>query len=137
MSVKMEIVYNGELKCTATHGPSGKQLTTEAPVDNGGKGEYFSPTDLVAVAFGSCVMTIMGAIAGREKINLEGTTLKVEKEMVSQPARRIGKLITEVNFPKGLNLSEVQKTKIERAVGSCPVKQSLHSDVIVECKFIY
>lgn len=137
MSVKINVKYVGGLRCEATHIPSNASLKTDAPIDNGGKGEEFSPTDLVAVAFGTCTMTIMGMLAERSSINLEGATIQVIKEMTSHPSRMIGKLIGTITFPKSLNLSDVDKQKLEKAFEHCPVKQSLHPDVKIEMKFVY
>ena len=137
MSVEINVKYEGGLRCEATHVPSGAILKTDAPTDNGGKGEEFSPTDLVAVAFGTCTMTIMGMFAERSSINLEGATINVSKEMASHPSRMIGKLTGIITFPKSINLSESDKQKLEKAFEHCPVKQSLHPDVKIEMKFIY
>ena len=90
MAVEIDVVYTGELHCEATHGPSGSKLTTDAPVDNGGKGAAFSPTDLVGVALGTCLVTIMGIIAKRHDWDLRGTRVHVVKEMAAKPARRVG-----------------------------------------------
>ena len=94
----IEIKYNGDLRTTATHLKSGSIITTDAPVDNKGKGEQFSPTDLFATALGSCMLTIMGLVAKRDGIMVEGTTAEVEKIMVSNP-RRIGEIRLKIIFP--------------------------------------
>src|SRR5215207_6547097 len=99
MSVQIDIVYQGELRCTATHGPSQQQLFTDAPVDNHGRGESFSPTDLVATALGACMLTIMGIFSQRHAIDLKGTTVSVQKEMTQTPPRRIARLTTEIHLP--------------------------------------
>ena len=101
------------------------------------KASAFSPTDLVATALGTCAMTVMGLVAQRHSIDLTGTTVKVVKEMVSEPARRIGLLTVVFHFPKHLELSDADKTRFERAVQLCPVKQSLHPDVNIDVKFVY
>lgn len=137
MSVEIKIEYEGNLICRATHAPSKMQFITDAPTDNGGKGEAFSPTDLVAAAFGTCVLTIMGLMAQRSGIDLKGTKVHVTKEMAAAPLRRIELLNATITFPKGLNISEAEKRKLEASVGMCPVKQSLHPDVKIETKFIY
>lgn len=137
MSVEIDITYEGGLHCKAVHEPSHKVLLTDAPKDNGGKGEEFSPTDLLATAFGTCIVTIMGMVAERSGWNIKGTRVQVSKEMATEPVRRIGKLVAVVTFPKGLNLSSADKAKLEKTVSSCPVKQSLHPDVKTESKFIY
>ena len=90
--VEINVVYEGKLRCKSTHGPSGAVLLTDAPVDNHGQGASFSPTDLVATALGTCMLTVMGIAAERENLDLTGTTVRVVKEMATQPVRRIGKL---------------------------------------------
>ena len=90
--VEMTIQYEGELRCTATHGPSGCRLQTDAPVDNMGKGETFSPTDLVATGLGACILTIIGIVAKRHAIPVRGATVKVTKVMTTEPPRRIARL---------------------------------------------
>ncbi len=137
MSVEINVEYKGNLRCTSTHCPSRMTLETDAPTDNGGKGEFFSPTDLVAAAFGSCIMTIMGLVAERGGIDLKGTKISVTKEMAAAPLRRIENLKTTITFPKSLKLSDQDRKKLENTVTMCPVKQSLHPDIKVETKFVY
>src|SRR5436190_3798228 len=111
MAVEIDVVYQGELRCVAKHGPSKTELTTDAPVDNHGKGESFSPTDLVATALGSCILTTMGIVAQRHNIDLTGTRVHVVKEMVQQPIRRIGALPVKLVFPAAVakRLSEADR----------------------------
>lgn len=137
MAVTIDIDYTGDLHCRATHAPSGQQFTTDAPTDNGGKGEAFSPTDLVATALGSCLSTVMALCGKRSGIDLTGTSVRVVKEMTSDPVRRIGALTATITFPKGLSLSPKDRVVLERTAHTCPVKQSLHPDVRVEMKFEY
>ncbi len=137
MAVEMDIEYQGQLHCAATHGPSMQTIATDAPVDNGGTGGAFSPTDLVAAALGSCIVTIMGIAAQRIGIDIAGTRVHVTKEMVADPVRRIGAITVTITLPKGLALSENDKKRLEQAGATCPVKQSLHSDVRVNLSFIY
>jgi len=137
MSVEIDILYEGELHCRATHVPSGKTLATDAPVDNGGKGETFSPTDLVATAFGCCIMTIMALVAKRSGVDLTGTRVHVVKEMISEPVRRIGTLKVTIAVPDSKNLSQSERVRLERAADLCPVKQSLHPDIKVLLEFNY
>ncbi len=125
--VEIQIVYQGKLRCRATHVDSGAELLTDAPKDNMGKGESFSPTDLVAAALGSCLITIMGIAAQRMEIDLAGTRVVVVKEMVTAPIRRIGRLATTIHVP--LKLTAEQRQKLENAARACPVHQSLHPDV--------
>jgi putative redox protein len=136
MAVEIEIVYEGRLYCGAVHGPSGATLRTTAPVDNGGTGDKFSPTDLVATALGTCMLTIMGIASDRIGIELTGTKVKVIKEMAAAPVRRIGRLAVTITLPSGLALSEKDRTILEDAARLCPVKQSLHPDVKVDTEFI-
>ncbi|MFH0800382.1 MAG: OsmC family protein [Pseudomonadota bacterium] len=137
MSVEMDVRYDGGFRCTATHGPSGITMTTDAPTDNGGKGEAFSPTDLVAAALGTCVMTIMAMMAERSGLDLTGTRIHLVKDMATAPSRRIGRVGATITFPKGLKISDADRIKLERSVESCPVKQSLHPDIKVATEFIY
>ena len=137
MAVEINIVYEGGLHCTATHGPSRQTLPTDAPQDNGGKGAAFSPTDLVATALGTCMATIMGLVAQRNKLNIDGLQVQVIKEMAADPVRRISSLRTRLIFPAGKPLSTADRTKLEGAAKACPVKQSLHPDVKVPIEFVY
>ena len=123
--VKISITYPGGLHCIAGHGPSGVTLETDAPVDNCGKGESFSPTDLVATALGACMATTMGIFAQRKGLALEGARLEVTKEMTQSGPRRIARLATQIWFPSGL----AREPALEQAALTCPVHQSLHPDV--------
>ena len=128
------VKYKGELRTEAVHLKSGKTIITDAPVDNQGKGEAFSPTDLVATALGSCMITIMGIVAEREGIILNGTTAEVEKVMATSP-RRIGEVKIKIKFIQKLNRD--QKDKLERAAKSCPVSGSLSENLKETVEFIY
>src|SRR5688572_24093921 len=97
--VSIDIVYAGELRCRATHGPSSAELVTDAPVDNHGKGEAFSPTDLLATALGTCMVTVMGIAARKDAIVLDGTRVAVKKIMTSTPPRRAARLEVDVVVP--------------------------------------
>ena len=136
MSVEITAVYQGQLHCEATHGPSGAKLVTDAPTDNGGRGSSFSPSDLVATALGTCVMTIMGLVADRHELDLSGTTIRVEKEMASTPVRRIASLKTKVTFPAGLDLQPEMRDRLVAAARKCPVHQSLHPDIDAPIDFV-
>lgn len=125
--VEIHIAYEGQLHCRATHGPSGSVLMTDAPLDNGGKGEAFSPTDLVATALGTCMLTIMGLVAQRHHLDLVGTTVRVTKEMAAVPFRRIARLAVEIHVPAVLG--EEDRRRLENAAHTCPVHRSLHPDV--------
>ena len=133
--VEIRAVYEGELRCRVTHGPSGHVFITDAPTDNHGKGEAFSPTDLVAAALGSCVLTVMGIVAMRHQLDLTGASVSVKKEMVTEPARRIGSLSVRVVFPRDFSASDRQL--LERTAMSCPVHHSVHPDILVPMEFVY
>jgi putative redox protein len=139
MAVEIDAVYQGQLHCRATHGPSEVELITDAPTDNGGRGASFSPTDLVATALGTCVLTTMGIVAQRNGIDIDGTRVHVTKEMVAQPVRRIGALRVTVTFPAGKSakLSPEDRKRIEAAGLHCPVHRSLHPDVQAPIEFRY
>jgi len=125
--VEINAVYEGDLRSTATHGPSGAILQTDAPVDNHGKGESYSPTDLLATALGTCMMTIMGIYANGRDLDIKGTSVKVFKEMTPEAPRRISKLTTEINVPLPADSEHI--AGLERAALSCPVHLSLHPDI--------
>lgn len=139
MSVQIDIVYEGKLRTLATHGPSGATIHTDAPVDNGGTGSAFAPTDLVATALGACMVTIMDKVAQRHGWDLAGTRVRVIKEMVQQPLRRIGALQTTITLPRSISatLGPDDRKRLENAAHTCPVHQSLHPEVALPVKFIY
>lgn len=120
-------LYLGELRTQATHQRSGQVIITDAPPDNKGKGEAFSPTDLLATALASCMITIMGISAREHGFNIDGTTAKIWKIMASDP-RRVGEVKIELNFPKK-NYTDKEKKFIEKAAYTCPVYLSLHPDL--------
>jgi len=127
MSVTVKTKYLGELRTENQHLQSGEVIITDAPVDNRGKGEAFSPTDLLATALGDCIMTIMGIKAMDNNIDIKGTELNITKIMNDSP-RRVKEIIVEVNFPKK-RYADKDKLLIERVASSCPVALSLHPDV--------
>lgn len=133
--VKVELKYEGNLHCQAVHSPSGATIATDAPKDNQGRGESFSPTDLVATALGTCMLTIMGIMAKTLGISIDGTTATVEKEMAAAPVRRIARLAVRIHIPH--KIDEANRIKLERAAHSCPVHQSLHPDVEKPVEFIW
>jgi putative redox protein len=135
MAVEINIVYEGELHCTAQHGPSGVVLSTDAPVDNQGKGESFSPTDLVATALGCCMVTIMGIVARRNSYPIEGSKVRVLKEMVQEPVRRIGQLTVDMYIANGNRLQEKDRKILQQAAHVCPVLKSLNPDIKVPVTF--
>ena len=134
MAVNISGKYVGDLKIELTHGPSGKQLRTAAPVDNQGDGSSFSPTDLVAAALGACMVTLMGMAAKQTGINLEGLSFSLEKHMESNP-RRIGSIPVRIQMPAGLSSEE--RLKLERAALTCPVCSSLPPELERPIEFEY
>jgi putative redox protein len=137
MSQVLDLSYTGKLRCKAVLAATGQELRTDAPPENGGLGEAFSPTDLVAAALGTCLMTVIGLVAQRSKIDVTGMSARIEKDMAAPPARRIGRIKTVIQMPKGLKLSDAERTKLENAAKLCPVKQSLHPEVEVPIEFVY
>ena len=133
---KMKTVYLGGLRTEAEHLQSGNKLITDAPLDNNGKGEFFSPTDLLATSLGSCMLTIMGISAPAYGYNLEGTVIETEKIMGTNP-RRVVELKLDITFPKDNNYTDQQKRVIEAAAKSCPVYNSLHPDIKKSITFNY
>ena len=130
--VRIDATYDGNLRCTATHGPSGKQLITDAPVDNMGKGESFSPTDLLATSMLTCIMTIVAIRADSKEIDVTGMTGSVEKTMASGP-RRVAKLEVVVNLPSGLDIEDRDWLITEGC--NCPVCVSVSESMEVDVTF--
>ena len=130
--VRIDATYDGNLRCTATHEPSGKQLITDAPVDNMGKGESFSPTDLLATSMLTCIMTIVAIRADSKKIDVSGMTGSVEKTMASGP-RRVAKLEVVVNLPSGLDMEDRAWLITEGC--NCPVCVSVSESMEVDVTF--
>ena len=133
--VAIQFEYQGDLHCKAVHGPSGTELSTDAPKDNQGRGESFSPTDLVATALGTCMLTVMGIMARTLNIDIAGTTATVEKEMTAAPPRMIASLSVKIHVPH--SHSPENKQKLERAAHTCPVHKSLHPDVRTSIEFTW
>ena len=125
---KMITVYKGNLRTEITHTLSGTKITTDAPTDNHGKGESFSPTDLFASSLGSCMLTIIGITAQAHGFNIDGTTMTTEKVMSANP-RRVAEIIIDFKFPEGSNYSDKEKRLIEAAAKSCPVGNSLSAEL--------
>ncbi len=132
--VQISIDYTGKLHCSATHGPSGTTLETDAPTDNQGKGESFSPTDLVATALGTCIATTMAIVAERHGVELKGMTVEVGKEMADAP-RRIGRLTTKVHVP--LPGDHPQRELLEMTALGCPVHRSLAAEMERPTQFFW
>jgi len=122
-----KIVYKGNLRTEAVHLKSGKMVITDAPVDNNGKGDAFSPSDLLATSLGCCMVTIMGIIAERNEIKMEGTEIEITKIMESNP-RRVSEIIVEFKMPEN-NYSEKEKHLLENAARTCPVAESLKTEL--------
>jgi putative redox protein len=135
--VAIQLSYEGKLRCRARHGPSGAQLETDAPVDNHGLGQSFSPTDLVATALGSCMLTLMGITANKRGWNVDGIDVRVEKEMTQVAPRRIERLRVEFDVPESVRsaLDAQARSELERAAHSCPVRLSILEAIDVPVKF--
>jgi putative redox protein len=133
--VAIQFEYQGDLHCHAVHGPSGTELNTDAPKDNQGRGESFSPTDLVATALGTCMLTIMGIMARTLNIDIAGTTATVEKEMTAAAPRRIQSLAVKIRVPH--DVSAENREKLQRAAHTCPVHKSLHPDILTPIDFTW
>ena len=129
-----EIIYKGALRTEAKHLQSETVIETDAPTDNQGKGERFSPTDLLATSLGSCMLTIMGIKARDMHISLDGTEVIIKKSMKSEP-RRVSGIDVQFKFPSSLSLDEKEKTILERAALTCPVAKSIHPDIDVNVDF--
>lgn len=129
-------IYEGNLRTSAQHLASGNTIITDAPLDNNGKGEAFSPTDLVSAALGSCMMTIMGVVANRANIDIEGMEIETTKIMAAEP-RRIGEIVLNFTMPTGKSYSDKEKAMLENAARTCPVALSLHPDVKQTISFRY
>lgn len=133
--VQIQISYQNGLRCSATHTPSGNVIHTDAPVDNNGRGEAFSPTDLVATALGTCMATVMGIVAERKEISLEGMNVEVRKFMSEDSPRRISKLELEMRMP--LSENHPERRILESAARGCPVHHSLDPEIEVVMNWIW
>ncbi len=133
--VEMRLVYEGGLHTQAVHGPSTATLETDAPVDNQGKGEAFSPTDLLATSLASCMLTTMAIVGEREGWRLDGSTARVEKHMELEPRRRVGRVVVELELPSGL--PAIAHTRLEEVARGCPVAASIHPDTTVDLRMVW
>ena len=133
--VAIQMEYQGDLHCKAVHGPSQTELSTDAPKDNQGRGESFSPTDLVATALGTCILTTMGILARTLNADITGATATVTKEMTAAPPRRTEPLAPAVYIP-GPTPPAMRHT-LESAANTCPVHRSLHPDVQAPIDFTW
>ncbi|AMR28014.1 osmotically inducible protein OsmC [Hymenobacter psoromatis] len=127
--------YEGHLRTEATHTASGTVIQTDAPVDNHGRGEAFSPTDLVGTALGTCILTTMAIVAERHQVDLVGSSFRMEKIMSQEPPRRIAQLTVELHLPAAL--SPADRALMERTAHTCPVALSLNPEIRQEVRFVY
>jgi putative redox protein len=130
-----KITYTGGLRTTSVHLKSGMEIITDAPVDNQGKGEAFSPTDLLATSLGNCMLTIVGIAANAHGFNIDGATAEITKVMGENP-RRVIEIVVNLQFPSN-NYSDKEKDIIERSAKTCPVAFSLHPDIKQAISFNY
>ena len=133
--VTMRLEYEGDLHCRAVHGPSSMELSTDAPKDNQGRGESFSPTDLVAASLGTCMLTVMGMAARTQGLDITGSTATVDKEMTTTAPRRIASLTVRIHVPGETSADD--RVKLERAAHTCPVHRSLHPEVQTPIEFVW
>jgi uncharacterized OsmC-like protein len=131
--VEMRLVYEGGLHAKATHGPSGAAIETDAPVDNQGKGEAFSPTDLLATSLASCMLTTMAIVGEREGWKLDGARARVEKHMELEPRRRVGRVVVELELPD--TLAPDARKRLDEVARGCPVAASIHPDLEIDLTF--
>lgn len=130
-----ELIYTGDLRCKAVHLKSGTEIITDAPVDNLGKGEAFSPTDLTATSLGTCMLTTVGISAQKNNYSIDGARAEVTKVMAANP-RRIAEIVVDLYFPANSYTAE-QKKMIETAALHCPVAKSLHPELVQTVKFVW
>lgn len=132
----MEVIYEGGLRTVARHLKSGVEIVTDAPVDNQGRGASFSPTDLASCSLASCMLTIIGILAGNHGFSIDGTKAEVTKEMASDP-RRIATVKIRLLFPMDFSYNPKEKTMIKRAAHTCPVALSLNESLRQELSFVF
>jgi putative redox protein len=133
--VEIVVEYTGGLRCTSRHGPSGATLSTDAPKDNEGRGESYSPTDLLAASLLTCMLTVMGIAARKRGWKLEGAKGRIEKHMVADPLRRVARLPTRIEMPPGL--PPEARPLLEKAARDCPVHQSVNPAIERPVTFVY
>lgn len=133
--VKVTAIYTGELHCKAEHEPSLSIIETDAPKDNQGRGEKFSPTDLVGTALATCILTTMAMVAERDGHSIKNSKITIEKEMSKEAPRRIIALHLVIELPK--SIPEDYRNKIEHIAHACPVKRSIHPDIQTPTEFKY
>lgn len=135
MAVEITVDYEGQLRCRAVHGPSKNELLTDAPADNMGKGEAFSPTDLVAAALATCIITTIGIVAQRKGFEVKNMRAHIEKHMSTDSPRRIVKLPVKIWI--SLPPDHPERPLIEKTAHGCPVHQSLRSDIDIPVEFVW
>lgn len=133
--VPFTITYDGSLRCTATHGPSNTTLATDAPKDNHGRGESFSPTDLTATALATCIITTMAIQTRNENLPLAGIRAEVEKHMTTTPPRRVARIVVRLHMPRGIPVTV--RERLTTIAHNCPVALSLHPEVLQDVSFHY
>lgn len=133
--VEIQLTYEGDLHCSARHTPSGNTLVTDAPVDNNGRGEAFSPTDLVATALASCMATVIGIVARRKELAVEGMTVTARKFMSQDLPRRIQRIELDLALP--LPADHPDRPMLESAARGCPVHHSLHPDIEIAMRWFW
>jgi putative redox protein len=131
--VEIKLQYEGDLHCSLVHLPSGDTLVTDAPVDNHGRGQAFSPTDLVAAALGSCMATVIGIVATRKNLSVEGMAVTVRKFMSAEAPRRISRLELDMDMP--LPAHHPDRALLESAARGCPVHHSIHPEIDVAIRW--
>ncbi|OWY20753.1 OsmC family peroxiredoxin [Sphingobacteriales bacterium UPWRP_1] len=131
-----EVIYTGQLRTEAVHLQSGNRLITDAPTDNNGLGQAFSPTDLVATALATCMLTIMGIVAQRNDLNIDGTRVTINKIMQANP-RKIARIEATLYMPAHVAYAEKDRILLENAARTCPVALSLNPDIEQDIRFVY
>jgi putative redox protein len=137
MPAQIDLTYNGDLRCTARRISTAATLTTESSTAQGGLAENFSPTDLVVVGLGTCVLTTMAMVAQRRQLDLSGISACMEKDLQEPPSHRIRSIGMTITLPLGLRLTSENRSRLENAAQRCPVKQSLHPEIDVRVEFVY
>ncbi len=136
--VRIDVLYEGQMHSTARHAPSGSTLATDAPVDNHGRGESFSPTDLLATGLGTCMSTVMGILAHKRGWSIDGMKVTVEKTMTTSGPRRVARLDTRLEMPESTApLDPDARRLLENAAATCPVRLSLLDAIEVPIKFVW
>lgn len=137
MPAQIDLTYDGRFRCTVRHISTGQTVSTDVPQSRGGIGENLSPTDLVVVALGTCVLTTVAMVGQRHQLDLTGMSACMEKDMVTGPSGRIASIGMTITLPLGLRLTPANRDRLEHAAQACPVKQSLHPDIDIRVEFVY